>query len=66
MQKQKQENLIILDLMLQMYDCDIKDTTNAYNSFNLVTKDTREQIDITLDFLDNEFLSSSPGVIIYE
>ena len=64
--KSKVKEFNYLDLILQMYDCNIEDTTNAYNSFNLITKDTREQIDITLDFLDNEFLSSSPGVIIYE
>lgn len=64
--KSKTGKFDYLDLMLQMYDCNIKDTTNAYNSFNLVTKDTHEQIDVTLDFLDNEFLGSSPGVKIYE
>lgn len=49
-----------------MYDCSIVDTTDAYNRFPLITKDTHEQIDVTLDFVDNELLSSSPGVKIYE
>ena len=64
--KSKSEEFNYLDLILQMYDCSIVDTTDAYNRFPLITKDTHEQIDVTLDFVDNELLSSSPGVKIYE
>lgn len=64
--KSKSEKFNYLDLILQMYDCNITDTTNAYNSFQLITKDTHEQINVMLDFIDNEFLGSSPGVMIYE
>ena len=64
--KLKTENFNYLDLILQMYNCNIKDTTNAYNRFQLITKDTHESIDATLDFIDNKFLGSSPGVKIYE
>lgn len=60
----KSENMNLLELILQMYDCTIEDTTDTTKTFYLIDKFVPDfSTDLTITFCNNEFQSISEGFI---
>ena len=63
--KSKTDDFNLLNLILQMYDCNIEDTTNTTKTFDLIDKFVPDfSTDLTITFCNNEFQSISEGFII--
>lgn len=62
--KSKTDNFNLLELILQMYDCNIEDTTDTTKTFELIDKFIPDfSTDLTITFCNNEFQSISEGFI---
>lgn len=63
--KSKTDDFNLLDLILQMYDCNIEDTTNTTKMFDLIDKFVPDiSTNLTITFCNNKFQSISEGFII--
>lgn len=65
--KSKTENINLLELILQMYNYDIIDTTDTIKTFSLIDKFVPDfSTGIYINVCNNELQSISEGFIIYE
>ena len=65
--KSKSENMNLLELILQMYNCTIEDTAGTTKTFDLIDKFVPDfSTDVSINMCNNEFQSISEGFIIYE
>ena len=65
--KSKSENMNLLELILQMYNCNIEDTTDTTKTFDLIDKFVPDfSTDVSINMCNNELQSVSEGFIIYE
>lgn len=65
--KSKSENMNLLELILQMYNCNIEDTTDTTKTFDLIDKFVPDfSTDVSINMCNNELQSISEGFIIYE
>ena len=65
--KSKTKNINLLELILQMYNCDIIDTTDTIKTFSLIDKFVPDfSTDVSINMRNNELRSISEGFIIYE
>ena len=65
--KSKTENINLLELILQMYNCNIEDTTDTTKTFDLIDKFVPDfSTDVSINMCNNELQSISEGFIIYE
>lgn len=63
----KSENMNLLELILQMYNCTIEDTVDTIKTFDLIDKFVPDfSTGVTINMCNNEFQSISEGFIIYE
>jgi hypothetical protein len=63
--KSKTDDFNLLDLILQMYDCNIEDTTDTVKIFDLTDKFVPDiSTNLTITFCNNKFQSISEGFII--
>ena len=61
------ENINLLELILQMYNCDIIDTTDTIKTFSLIDKFVPDfSTGVYINVCNNELQSISEGFIIYE
>lgn len=60
------KNSSILELIQKMYNVKIQDSTNSYKRFWLRDKETNKKINEYIDFLDNNFISVSCGIVFYD
>lgn len=65
--KSKSENMNLLELILQMYNCTIEDTAGTTKTFDLIDKFVPDfSTDVSINMCNNELQSISEGFIIYE
>ena len=65
--KSKTENINLLELILQMYNCTIEDTAGTTKTFDLIDKFVPDfSTDVSINMCNNELQSISEGFIIYE
>ena len=65
--KSKSENMNLLELILQMYNCTIEDTAGTTKTFDLIDKFVPDfSTDVSINMCNNELQSVSEGFIIYE
>ena len=63
--KSKTNDFNLLELILQMYDCNIEDTTDTVKIFDLIDKFVPDiSTNLTITFCNNKFQSISEGFII--
>lgn len=65
--KSKTDDFNLLDLILQMYNCTIEDTTDTTKTFDLIDKFIPDfSTGVTINISNNKLQLISEGFIIYE